>query len=150
MGADQMDELFQDKNLVKSNWFKFGKEGDHFKGTLANRRKQISNLPGKEGEETTVYEFKMHYGEFHNLDENKMPIAEATTLNEGEFWTVQGKPAIDTQMQNIKVGMVVGMRFTEKRPNKKKGFSPTHVIKVFCNNKYDTTFQGETGEDVEV
>src|SRR3989344_3044952 len=133
---------FNDSNEIKAKWVKFGKVGDGVIGTLTEIRKVPSFLPGKEGELVTVYDLKVKSGSFHELDDKKNPVTEATVLQLGDYYSVSGKKAIDDRMRNIAYGTVVGFKFTEEVPNKKKGFNPTKVIKVY-NFGPDPDFNSE-------
>ena len=126
-------DVFDESNEVKSNWAKFSvPQEDKIFGTLIAKRQVKSNLPGKEGEMVMVYDLKADYGTFHALDDKKRVIEEPITVEAGTFWSVGGKPMIDRQMQNIKLGQKIGFKFIEEVPSKQKGFNPTKVIKVFA------------------
>lgn len=132
---------------VKSQWVKWGAVGDWCRGTLTDVRDVDNQLPGKQGEKSKVYEFIAAGGSFHELDERKNPVAEATVLEKGTFWTIGGKAGIDNQMRNVKIGQVFGMRFAEEKPSKTKGFNPTKVIKVLIGSM-DSDYSGATSADV--
>ena len=137
---------FDDSKEIKSKWIKFGKVGDGVIGTLVEIRKVPSFLPGKEGELVTVYDLKVKSGSFHELDAKKNPVETATVLNQGDYYSVSGKKAIDDRMRNIAYGIVVGFKFTEEVPNKKKGFNATKVIKVY-NFGPDPEYNTEIGAE---
>lgn len=142
------DTQFDGLQEVKSSWIKWGKVGDWFKGTLVDKRQTKSTMPGKENELVWVYEFKTQGGAFHQLDDKKNPIEPAVVISEGEFWTLGGKAGIDNQMRNVRLGQIVGMRFTEEKPAKTKGFNPLKVIKVYAG-AMDENYSGETSQDVQ-
>lgn len=140
------DPNFEGLEEVKSQWIKWGKVGDWIRGTLTDVREMDSNLPGKTGK-VKVYEFLAHGGSFHDLDEKKNPVAKATVLEKGAIWIIGGKAGIDTQMRNVKLGQIFGMRFAAEKPSKTKGFNPTKVIKVLIGGM-DPDYQGQTGGDI--
>lgn len=143
---------FADENQIPSNWMKWGvsvfdkdqKENenpDKIFGTLMSKKQVKSTMPGKEGELVWVYEMKAQYGSFHALDEKKNPVDEATTINDGDIYSIGGNATIDSQMTNIKVGQVIGLKFIEEKPSKTKGFSPAKIVKVFAPKNDDGSFK---------
>jgi len=136
---------FDASNEVPSNWVKFNIEGeDKIMGTLIAIREMKSTLPGKEGELVKIYEVKADYGSFHELDEKKKVIDEPIVVEENSIWSIGGKPIIDRQMTNVRVGQKVGFKFTEEQPSKTKGFAPAKVIKVFTPKNDDGTAKMDT------
>jgi len=136
---------FDVSNEVPSNWVKFNIEGeDKIMGTLIAIREMKSTLPGKEGELVKIYEVKADYGSFHELDEKKKVIDEPIVVEENSIWSIGGKPIIDRQMTNVRVGQKVGFKFTEEQPSKTKGFAPAKVIKVFTPKNDDGTAKMDT------
>ena len=144
--AENKHDIFDESNEVKSQWVKWGKLKDFIEGTLVDIREIPNQLPGKEGQMTKIYEIQANSGSFHELDEKKNPMDDATVLEKGDVWTVGGKAGIDNQMRNAKIGQTVGMRFIEEKPSKTAGFNPTKVIKVFLG-AMDPDFQGQLPED---
>jgi hypothetical protein len=139
---------FEGLTEVKSQWVKFGKISDWIRGTLTDVRSVPSQLPGKQDEMVKLYEFIAAGGSFHGITDGKVD-SEPTVLEQGSFWTVGGKPGIDNQMRNVKLGQIFGMRFSEEKPSKTKGFNPTKVIKVLIGG-LDENYSGETAGDVKV
>lgn len=131
------DEIFDESNEVASNWVTWGKEQDRISGTLVAVREMVSKLPGKEGQKIAVYEVKVSVGEFHQLDEKKNPIEPAIIPNAGDIYNIGGKPIIDRQMRNIKLGTKIGLKYTETQAPKNKGFNPLKVIKVYVKRGMD-------------
>lgn len=130
------NELMTEENEVKGKFISWGKPGNNFVGTLIGKREVENTISGK-SEMQTIYEFKMHEGTFNQLDEKKNPIEPAVLITAGEVWSVGGKPSIDAQMRNVKIGMIVGMKFIEEKPSKTKGYNPTKVIKTYCAKEMD-------------
>lgn len=141
--AEPKKDLFDESNAIKSAWVTWGKPGDNIKGTLAARYARENSIGGKT-EMQTIYEIKAMGGSFHALvqDENGnyTPVADATQLIAGDMWNVGGKAAIDTQMRNVKIGQIIGMKFMESVPAKEKGRYPTKVVKVFTSGEMDEAF----------
>ena len=143
------DPFEEGMSEVKTSWVKWGKIGDFIKGTLVDIREINSMLPGKEGQRVKVYEILAQMGSFHQIDEEKKPIDPPVVINMGEYWTIGGKPGIDSQMRNIKLGQIVGLRFTEVKPSKTKGFNALKVIKIYVGGM-DPNYVGQNSADVEV
>lgn len=138
---------FEGLEEVKSQWVKWGRQGDWVRGTLTDVREVDSQLPGQTGK-VKVYEFIAAGGSFHGITDGKVDD-KPTVLGKGDFWTAGGKAGIDNQMRNVKIGQVFGMRFAEEKPSKTKGFNPTKVIKVLVGG-IDPEYQGQTSGDVNV
>lgn len=138
--------IYDDQNVVKSVWVKWGKVGDHISGTLIDVREINSTLPGKEGTRVKVYELKAAEGEFHNINEQKQPIEPAVTVEAGEIYLIGGKIGIDAQMRRIKIGQIVALKFTDEKPSKQKGFNPLKIVKVYSEGVMDTEWLEGTGE----
>lgn len=122
---------------VKLPWVKWGLVGDNIEGTLVGVSDKESHLPGKEGQMQKVYEIKADRGSFHDIDEKKNPVKEATTIAAGEIYSVGGKDGMDAQMKRIKIGQKVRISFTEERAAQKKGFNAFKLIKVMTNGAMD-------------
>ena len=135
-------DAFDESNEVQSNWVKFNVPlEDKVFGTLIAKRQVKSTLPGKEGELVWVYEIKGEYGSYHELDDKKKVIETPVTIGAGDFYSIGGKPMIDRQMQNIKIGQKIGFKFIEEVPSKTKGFAAQKVIKVYAPRNDDNTPQ---------
>ena len=126
-----MTDIFDDNNEVRSNWVKFTQPGDKIAGTLISIREQESNLPDKKGEMETVYEVKASKGEFHDTDKLGKIIEEAIILKDGEIYNVGGSKSVDTQMRNVKIGQIIGIKFVKELPPKVKGYHPAKIKKVY-------------------
>lgn len=123
----------------------WGKVGDWFKGTLTDKSRTVkSKYPPFE--DNTVFEFKAHGGSFHDIKQ-KVVQEEATECKEGEFWSmITGKPALLSQLRNVKIGQIVGFRFSEMKPSKQEGYDDAKIIKVLIGDM-DPNYQGETNAD---
>ena len=138
----EVKDDFDSSNEVVSNWLKWNVIGeDKFIGTLVSKRSMKSSIPGKEGEMVNIYDFKVHYGSFHVTDDAKQVIPEPIVIEEGENYSVGGTNVIDRQMHNIKIGQIVGLKYTETVPSKTKGFAPAKIIKVFLQKNDDGTLK---------
>lgn len=145
MNYTKASDLMKEENEIKSQFISWGKPGDQFVGTLAGKREVENQISGTK-ELQTIYEFKMHEGSFHQLDEKKNPIEPAILVIRDEMWSVGGKAAIDAQMRNVKLGMIVGMKFIEEKPSQTKGYNPTKVIKIYCAKEFDQQWMTEQKE----
>lgn len=136
------DDIFNEENEVQSNWIKFNVPlEDKITGTLIAIREMKSTLPGKEGEMVKIYELKADSGSFHELDEKKKVIPEPVVVEAGSIWSIGGKPIIDRQMQNIKIGQKIGLKFIEEVPAKTKGFNPAKTIRVYTPKNDDGSYK---------
>lgn len=137
--------LFDDKNKVKAAFIKFTKIGDWFEGTLHEVRHVKNLLPGKEGETQINYDFIVKSGVFHMPDPlTKQAYADGSgviILKKDDLWTMGGKPGIDANMRNIKVGQIFGARFSALKPSKTPGFAAQKVVDIFPG-KMDETYMG--------
>lgn len=129
--------LFKPENESKQSFVKWGKVGDWIQGTLHERRSVKSTLPGQEGKMQTVYDFFAKAGLYHEEIKTKNP--DGTTaitykqirLEAGDIVSLGGNQALDTAMRPVKIGQVFGVRFTETKPSKSKGFADQKVRKVY-------------------
>ncbi len=135
-----------EENEVESNYVKFNVsetdapgEADRVFGTLIAKRTMKSQMQGKEGELQNIYDLKADMGQFHALDEKKKLIPEAVTIEAGSIWSVGGKPSIDAQMRNIKVGQKIGFKFIDEQPAKTKGWNAAKSIRVYAPKNADNT-----------
>lgn len=124
-------DIYDEENVVPNNWVKFTLIGDNINGTLISVREVKSTLPGKEGELQKIYEIKADGGSFHDVDGNKKPIKPPIEIKEGDYWNVGGGFVVDNQLRNVRLGQKVGIKFTDEKPNKTKGFNPTKIKKVY-------------------
>ena len=131
------DDFFSEENEVKSSFIQWGKPGDFLIGTLVDKREVENQLADKAGTMQTIYELKVDKGEYHVINEDKSIATEATALKSDDIWSIGGKPAIDSQMRNVKIGQIVGMKYMEEKPSKTKGYNPTKVIKIYTSGKLD-------------
>ena len=102
--------IFDEGNKVTSNYWKYPNVGDKVEGTYTDKRVTTNRL--KPGEDQIVYTLKQE---------------------DDSFIDVYGKPAIDAQMRNIKIGQIIGFQFTEEKESKVPGYNNTKVVQVFAN-----------------
>ena len=119
------DDLFTEENEVPSNWKSWDAIGDKIQGTLVSKR--------------TV---------FNQLSEKDQIVYEILT-KDGQYWNVGGKPAIDAQMRNVKLGQIVGFKFVESRSATKKGYKDTKVIKIFAGQMDEEWLGQQQGDEEE-
>lgn len=140
------DPLFAPENAVGRSRVVFGKVGDFIKGTLVDIREIEDSGPYGKGGKVKIYEILTETGSFHELDDKRNPKDPAIKIGAGEYYSVFGKPSIDDAMRRIKLGQIVGIRFTEEKPSKTKGYNPSKVIKVFPG-PMNEQWQGENSSD---
>lgn len=129
------------ENEIQSNWMKFNVPlEDKIYGTLVEKRTMKSSMPGKEGEIVNIYEIKAsEQSSFHKLDDKKKLIEEPVAINVGDIYSVGGTAVIDRQMQNIRRGQIIGMKFIEEKAAKTKGFAAAKIVKVYAPKNADGT-----------
>lgn len=142
------DTIFADGNEVKVEYnnLKFGKVGDWFKGTLTDNTRQIKNNLSSKREMQTIFEFMAHGGSIHEI-ENKVVNVEPTIISKGDFWSyITSKGPMLSQLKQAKLGQIIGLKFTEERPNKTPGMNAAKIIKVYIG-EMDPEYQGQTAAD---
>lgn len=137
--------LYDTGNQIKASWVKWGKVGNKIAGTLISIREMESRLPEKRGQMMKIYEILADDGEFNDIVDKK-PVDEVTKINPGEIWLVGGGLGLDNSMRNIKVGQIIGIKYTEERPNSDKLKNPTKVKKVFTEGKMNDVWLKEKEE----
>lgn len=141
-------DVFSEGNEVKANWIKWGKVGDKIQGTLISVREIPSKLPPKTplkaGEVNMVklYEILATAGEFHNIEKKKVSET-PTIINEGEVWLVGGGVGIDASLRNVKIGQILGIKFTEEKASKDPMMNDTKVKKVYTEGKMNEAWLAE-------
>jgi len=105
--------IFDDEgNKMTSQYWKYPNVGDKVEGTYVERRVTTNRL--KKDAEQIVY---------------------SIMLEDGTFTDVYGKPGIDAQMRNVKLGQIIGFEFVREDPPKQAGHSPTKIVQVYANPK---------------
>lgn len=125
----------EDADFVRppSNWLKFGKIGDTFKGKLVNKyQKDDAFHPG---EKQWVYELEAESGSYHNIVE-KAVDANATEIVPGETYSVSGKKIIDNVMQKCAIGQRAKMTYTGDFT---KDAKTSKTISVLLDSKFVKT-----------
>lgn len=123
-----------EENEIRSNWVKFNIPlEDKIHGTLIAKRKMKSTIKGKEGEMVNIYEIQAdEETSYHVLDDKKKVVDEPVKVAIGGIYSVGGTNVIDRQMQNIKIGQIIGLKFIEEVASKTKGFAPAKIVKVYA------------------
>ena len=102
--------IINDKNAQAGGaFFAFKQIGDKLEGTLISKR---STMNAVYGQPQIVYGIKA-------LD--------------GEIWNVGGKAGIDMQMANVKIGQIVGFKFTSIKPATKVGYKDANIVQVYAD-----------------
>lgn len=128
-------------NEATNSFVGFNQIGDYVLGTLVGKRKVKSTLPDKAGEMQNIYEIKVREASYHLLDDRKRVIEQAEEPEEGSIVSVGGRKIIDSRMEKIKLGQIVGLKFKEELPPKTKGFNPTKLVTVFAPKNEDGTVE---------
>jgi hypothetical protein len=126
-----MDSIFDSKNELKANFIKWGKIGDYIVGTLVRVFSMPDSYAKVPGTMKNVYEIKASEGFFNNI-ENKKLTGETTTINVGDLYCVDGNGAFRAQMESIKVGQIIGVKFIEERPAKDPKNFDAKITKVYA------------------
>lgn len=102
--------IFDESNKVAGSFATFKKIGDQVEGTLVDKRQTPDKMnPGKM---QWIYELKG---------------------TNGEIILVGGKPGIDMQMKNVRLGQVIGMRYEKDKPSTNPALKPAKIIQVYAN-----------------
>lgn len=126
-----------DSNKVRSNWIKWGKPGDGFKGVLLEKRKMEVTYQGVK-KDVEVFEFSMQAGEFHNSDEmTKQPIEPGVKIKAGDVYSVGDNCRLGIMMRNVRPGDVVVVRYKEQLPPKVKGNAPAKILETYVVGHQD-------------
>lgn len=104
--------IFDDNNKVTSNYWKYDTVGDKIEGTYIDRRVTTNRL--KPDAEQIVYTLKQP---------------------DGIVTDVYGKPGIDAQMKNVKLGQIIGFEFKEEKEATVPGHNNTKIVQVYANPK---------------
>ena len=143
------DPIFSQENKAKARFIKWGKPGDHFKGTLL--RTEMKPNPNKNGELSPSYEFKASFGQFHFFQKNEQGVVvydeTPTICEDGDIWTIGSLTTIDKALKNVKPGTIVGFHFREQIQGKDKTKNPTKVIEVYIGGP-DPSYMGEGADDL--
>jgi len=131
---------------VKANFIKFSKVGDYIKGVFVESREIENQLSDKPGAMQTIYELVGLEGQFHDLSPTKEVVEPPIKIEEGEFYNVSGKPAINNAMRRAKRGQHVGIQYTGSKPNKNKAFNPTKQFRVVLFDEIDPYYGSDSLE----
>ena len=141
-------ETYDDNDVVKAAWVKWGKVGNYIQGTLisVSDQMQVNQYSGKE-ENARRYEIKADAGQFNDIDDEKQPIEPAIDIKEGEIWTVGDHFTIHNSLKNIKVGTKLKIEFFETKKSKTKGNAPMKVRRVLSKGTMDQEWLDEQDAD---
>lgn len=107
------EELFDEKNIPESNWFKFDKVGDKVSGTLV----EIKDKPAVSVyQPQRIFTLKQKDGELVNV---------GISLN---------KDYIIGRANSAKLGDTLGFAFIKEVPSATKGFAPAKSIEVYVKH----------------
>lgn len=132
MTQDHLSDPFNESNMVKPNFMKFGKIGDYIVGTLTNRN-EVKDKFSKENKNKIQYTVKVDVGEYHDPK-----TGEVVTLEPGAMFIVTGKAfdpnqasrsIFDQDMATLKLGQKLGLKFLEEKDTGAP--QPAKIIKLF-------------------
>ena len=106
-----MVNIFEQGSELTETWFNFKAIGDGIQGTYVNKKMAIDSF----GNEQVVYQLK---------------TADKGVMNVGIKAT---KKKFHELMDGVRFGQIIGIKFTEKRPN--EGKNDTNVYKIFSDEK---------------
>lgn len=132
------------ENEATNNFVSWSEVGDFVLGTLVATKEVASTLPDKAGEMQKIYEIKVREASYHVLDEKKKVVEEPIVPEEESIVSVGGRKTIDGRMAHVKIGQIVGLKFTEELPSKTKGYNPTKLIKVYTPKDASGEFEMDT------
>ena len=123
-------ELFDDKNFDESSEMsslivEWGQTGDYILGTFIRVQHDVKTQFGI----NSIYHVLAEKGSFHKLIKKK-PVANSTTINKGETWSIWGRGDIfDGQMNTLKPGQIVKIIFAEE---KETDMGTAKIVKVYA------------------
>lgn len=110
----EADDIFDEKNIPESAWFKFEKVGDKISGEVLEMEDKKSSNPTFPDQR--VFTIKKTDGEIIN-------VGLKTTSD-----------YLMTRTKNIKPGDLVGFEFKKEIPAKVKGYNPAKSIEVYVKH----------------
>ncbi len=113
MPKDEIADLFDEKNVPESNWFKFEKVGDKIGGTLVEVKDKpaVGVYPAQR-----VFTLKQTDGDMVNV---------GISMN---------KDYIIGRANSAKMGDILGFEFKKEVPSATKGFAPAKSIEVYVKH----------------
>jgi len=113
--------IYDDNNKIQGSWMKWRRVNDCIAGTLIEKREGKS----PQGDDQMIYEIKLS-------DDDVIIDGEKQQVSKGDIMLLGGRPFIDNQLKNVRVGQIIGLKFYEERDSKTKNFSPTKCIQVYA------------------
>ena len=103
-------DFYNEENKVSGTFFDFKEIGDSIEGTLTGVSEKDDNF---------------HPGE-------KQKVYEIERTSDGSIALIGGRPVIDPQMKNIRLGQIIAIKFEATKPSKVQGYKPTKLIQVYA------------------
>ena len=103
-------DIFDEKNSMRDTWFAPKQIGDAVQGTYVGKREGVN----KYNHEQFIYELK-----------NESGIVNVAVRKTHK--------AFVERMDQIRLGQIVGVKFTELLPSKEGGRNPTKVLRIYAN-----------------
>lgn len=131
MEKDIWDEKnFGEKSEMSSMTMDWGLPGDYILGTFVRARHGVETQFGS----NSIYEIFAQKGSFHKMTK-KVAAKDATTIHEGETWSIWGRGDIFCgQMNTLRPGQVVKLTFTEEKEGK---LGPWKEVKIHAPRNND-------------
>jgi len=116
-------ELFDDKNVVTSKWWKPQNPGDKVSGYLVDKKLKPNTLKDKSGKTLqAIYVLMQEDGTVVNVAGRS------------------GNPQVISGLESCKMGQLVGVKFIESKPHSTAGYNDIKVIKAFARDMFRPEF----------
>lgn len=110
-------------SFEESFWVQWKTLGDKIQGTFLRQFEVEDRI---KGEVRGAYQFRGAAGAKASVGNTLMDLS-------GKLFNVGARPIIDREMADVEPGQIIGLEFIAETPNKKAGFSPVKIIKVYKN-----------------
>lgn len=141
------DDIFNPANKIESGRVQWGSIGDYVYGTLVGTK----NITFSDGKTNKQFELLVIRGEYHPIvedaDGNETAAKEPVVLAAGDYVRVSGKTGITDEMNKIKIGQNVSLRYEklgDKKPGKKR-FKDVAVYQGAMNEEYLQSLKEDDG-----
>lgn len=117
--AETNEDLFNDANVVTSNWWKPTTPGDKVRGYLVDKKLKPNTLKDPSG--------KTMQAIYVLMQEDGTPINVAGRT---------GSPQVIVGLESCKLGQLVGVKYIEDKPHTKAGYQNIKIVKAFAKNEF--------------
>ena len=119
MTPKKEQDIFDEENQVKLNFWKLETVGDSIKGVLVDKR-VVTNMLKQPQVKQTIYTI---------MQDDETPI-----MVGGRG---QGDPQVIAGLEQCKLGQYVGVKYLEERESTKPGMNAAKIIRVYTNGKME-------------